>query len=135
MASKMENVVARVHDTDEHVDTQSEVETLRSHTHRSRSSHYMRCWHCGHTWHIRRHCFRRMRQQRQRCMHDAQTALTQVREAATVTEYASDGDVTFASSVPPAYFDGCSLSPRWSHRAHQASLLQAYEATETEMYA
>ena len=46
-------------------------------------------------------------------MHDAQTALTQVREAATVTEYASDGDVTFASSVPPAYFDGCSLSPRW----------------------
>ena len=28
-------------------------------------------------------------------------------------EYASDGDVTFSSSVPPAYFDGCSLSPRW----------------------
>ena len=36
-----------------------------------------------------------------------------VREAATVTEYASDSDVTFASSVPPTYFDGCSLSPRW----------------------
>ena len=46
-------------------------------------------------------------------MHDAQIALTQVREAVVVTEYASDGDVTFASSVPPAYFDGCSLSPRW----------------------
>lgn len=30
-----------------------------------------------------------------------------------VAEYASDGDVTFASSVPPIYFDGCSLSPHW----------------------
>ena len=46
-------------------------------------------------------------------MHDAQIALTQVREAATVTEYVSDGDVTFLSSVPLAYFDGCSLSPCW----------------------
>ena len=35
-----------------------------------------------------------------------------------MTEYASDGDVTFASSVPPTYFDGCSLSPRWFLDAH-----------------
>ena len=89
MASEMENVVGHVHGTDEQVDTQSEVETLRSRTHRSHSSHHMHCWHCGHTGHIRRRCFRRMRQQRRRCMHDAQTALTQVREAATVTGYAS----------------------------------------------
>ena len=53
MASEMENVVARVHGTHEQVDTQSEVETLRSRTHRSRSFHHMRYWHCGHTGHIR----------------------------------------------------------------------------------
>ena len=97
--------VVHVTDTDEQ-SLLPEIERRRS-----RSSHHMRCWHCGHTGHIRRRCFRRMRQQRRRCMHVAQTALTVDTEDDSVAEYACDGDVTFASSVPPAYFDGCSLSP------------------------
>ena len=35
---------------------------------------------------------------------DAAEVLTQSREAVTVAPYASDDDVTFASSVPPIYF-------------------------------
>ena len=69
---------------------------------RSHSFRYLRCWHCGHTGHIRRRCFRRMRQQ-QRCMHYACEVLTQTRE---VVEYANDGDVTFTSSVPLVYMSG-----------------------------
>ena len=107
--------VARVHGTVEQLDVHVvESMPLTHKRRRSHSSQYLRCWHCGHTGHIRRHCFRRMRQQRQRSMHDAEVALTSIREAVTVAEYASDGDVTFASSVSPAYFDdGCSFSPRW----------------------
>ena len=40
---------------------------------------------------------------------DAAEVLTQSREAVTVAPYASDDDVTFASSVPPVYF----TSERW----------------------
>ncbi|KAI5065504.1 hypothetical protein GOP47_0020199, partial [Adiantum capillus-veneris] len=75
------------------------VDMCDSERRRSRSYRYVRYWHCGHTRHIRHHCFKRMRHQR-RCMRDADTALTHVREAFTVTVYASDGDVTLASSVP-----------------------------------
>ena len=47
-------------------------------------------------------------------MRDADMVLTQVTKAVLVVDYASDGDVTFASSIPLAYMstDG-TLSTRW----------------------
>ena len=72
MASAMEHVVAHVHGTDEQVDTQSEVETLRSRTHHSRRD--IVCWHCSRRGHMRQRCFRRMRQHRKRKLHGTQMA-------------------------------------------------------------
>ena len=46
-------------------------------------------------------------------MHGAETALTQVSEANPMAQYASDGDVTFASSVPLTHLHRCSLTPCW----------------------
>ena len=62
---------------------------------RSRRRRAMTCWYCGHTGHIRRRCFRRMRQ-RKRQIHDA--SVTDARQ------YACDGNVTFESSLPSDYF-------------------------------
>ena len=72
MASAMEHVVAHVHGTDEQVDTQSEVETLRSRTHHSRRD--IVCWHCSRRGHMRQRCCHRMRQHKKRMLRDSHMA-------------------------------------------------------------
>ena len=47
----------------------------------------------------------------QRHMRDAHRPMASREDA--VAKYESDGDVTFASSVPPTHLDRCSLTPRW----------------------
>ena len=77
---------------------------------RSRRHRDCVCWHCGHTGHIQRRCFRRMRQRR-RVMRDAIVVLTSGEDV--VADYASDGDVTLSSSLSPEdlmSFDGALLS-------------------------
>ena len=72
----------------------------------------MRCWYCGHIGHIRRHCFKHMRQHR-RHIQDANVVLTHASEVAMVVEYANDSDVMFASiSLANMSLDG-TLSPHW----------------------
>ena len=86
----------------------SETHVRQRHSRRRRQ---VTCWHCGHPGHTRRRCFRRMRQRRRHgCLTDAD-ALT-VEGADTVSEYMSDGDVTFASSPDVLMLD-CVLPSQW----------------------
>ena len=81
---------------------------------RSRSHREVVCWHCGHSGHMRRHCFRCMRQRRRHgCLHaDIAVDLT-VTGADSVSHYTSDGDVTFASVFSPGAHMLDTLPSQW----------------------